>query len=566
MVYLYITIAVVILFFGYGAWTRKSIYKQVDQLEDWKMDIMNRPITDEIAKVKGLTMSGETEQKFETWRKEWDGVVDVVLPDIEEDLFDVEELANKYRFKKAKEKNKLIEERLMEVEDQLKGMLDDIDVLVQSAEQNRTEIGDIKKLYQDLKKHFSTHRSSFGKATDLIEKRIEGIYEKFSLFDEATKSGNYIQAREVLVLINEEIEKETSVMDSIPKYLVQLQTNIPSELKNLYFGLKDMEEAGFNLEHFSFEKDIETIKETSEALISSVHKLELEGMEEKLSELNEKVDAIYEALETEAVCKQKVQTYLDQIADKFIQTDEKIEELNEDAQLVQQSYRVAEEDLKNHQKINKQLKELTTQLSVIEDATINNTQSFTTLQKMVEDFNSEYEKLEEALETSRGALDTLRKDELKAKETLKELKYKLLEGKRIVQKSNIPGLPSYINSEMEDGEEKLLAAIQKLEEIPLDMAGVIHIVEQAAIAVNNVYTLIEETVEKSQLAERLIQYGNRYRRKSDETSMQLSEAEMAFRSFYYDDAIELASTAIQKYEPNILEKLSEKEEKNTVSV
>ncbi|WP_209122114.1 septation ring formation regulator EzrA [Alkalihalobacillus sp. BA299] len=565
MVYLYISIAVVLLFFGYGAWTRKSIYRQVDQLEDWKMNILTRPITDEIAKVKGLTMSGETEQKFETWRKEWDGIVDIVLPDIEEDLFDVEELANKYRFGKAKAKNKLIEERLTEVETQLKEMLDDIDVLVQSAEQNQTEIGDVKKLYQDMKKHFSNHRTSFGKAAILIEKKIEGIYEKFSSFEEATKSGNYIQAREVLVVISDEIKQETAVMEAIPKFLVQVQTNIPNDIKNLHFGIKEMQEAGFYLEHFNFEQAIETIKEKCEKLVVAIHELKLEKMEEKIAELQQQIDDIYDALETEAKAKQLVQTYMEQIADKFIQTDEKLEDLNEDVQLVQQSYRIAEEELKNHQQINKQLKDLTMQLSVIEDATINNTQSFTTVQKMVESFNSEYEQLEVALEESRIALDTLRKDELKAKETLKELKFRLLEGKRIVQKSNIPGLPSYINNELEEGEKRLLAAIEKLGEIPLDMSGVIRIVDAAAIAVNNVFTLIEETVEKSQLAEQLIQYGNRYRRRSEETNAQLSEAEMAFRSFYYDDAIELSLSAIKQYEPNVLDKFTEKE-KSIVSV
>ncbi|OLO40231.1 septation ring formation regulator EzrA [Alkalihalophilus pseudofirmus] len=565
MVLLYITIAVVILFFGYGAWTRKSIYKQVDRLEDWKMNIMNRPITDEISKVKGLTMSGETEQKFEMWRKEWDGIVDVVLPDIAEDLFDVEELANKYRFNKAKSNSKLIEVRLNEVEEKLNRMLNDINVLVESAEQNRTEIGDVKKQYQDMKKHFSSHRTSFGKAADLIDSRIEAIYNKFSSFDEATKLGNYIQAREVLVLASEEIAKENEMMEAIPKYLVQVQTNIPNELKNLSFGMKEMEESGFYLDHFNFDKEIEAIKETCETLVGSIYQLELDAIEERITEVQQKVDEIYEALETEAKSKQLVQTYLDQIADKFIQTDEKLEDLNEDVELVQQSYRIAEEELKTHHKINNQLKDLTTKLSVIEEATINNTKSFTTVQAMVESFNNEYEQLEIALETARNTLDALRKDELKAKETLKELKHRLLEGKRVVQKSNIPGLPSYINDELEIGEKKLFAAIEKLAEIPLDLSGVINIVEEAAIAVNNVYTLIEETVDNSQLAEKLIQYGNRFRRNSEETNKQLSEAEMAFRSFYYEDAIELATRAIQKYEPNVLEKLTEKE-KSTITV
>ncbi|UTW68859.1 hypothetical protein KHA80_16115 [Anaerobacillus sp. HL2] len=29
---------------------------------------MNRPVADEISKIKGLNMSGETESKFESWR------------------------------------------------------------------------------------------------------------------------------------------------------------------------------------------------------------------------------------------------------------------------------------------------------------------------------------------------------------------------------------------------------------------------------------------------------------------------------------------------------------------
>lgn len=54
-------------------------------------------------------MTGQTEELFERWRNQWDDVVTVKLPDLEEMLFDAEEHTDRYRFKKAKEVQQSIE-------------------------------------------------------------------------------------------------------------------------------------------------------------------------------------------------------------------------------------------------------------------------------------------------------------------------------------------------------------------------------------------------------------------------------------------------------------------------
>ncbi|CAM5374361.1 Septation ring formation regulator EzrA [Bacillus safensis subsp. safensis] len=53
----------------------KNIYKEIDRLEAWKIEILNRSIVEEISKIKHLKMTGETEQFFERWRAEWDDIV-----------------------------------------------------------------------------------------------------------------------------------------------------------------------------------------------------------------------------------------------------------------------------------------------------------------------------------------------------------------------------------------------------------------------------------------------------------------------------------------------------------
>src|SRR3954453_9544590 len=77
--------------FVVGYLIKKKYFKEMDRLEGWKIDLLNRPILDEMTKVKKLNMTGQTEELFENWRNQWDDIVTVKLPDLEEMLFDAEE-------------------------------------------------------------------------------------------------------------------------------------------------------------------------------------------------------------------------------------------------------------------------------------------------------------------------------------------------------------------------------------------------------------------------------------------------------------------------------------------
>jgi len=97
MEYLLIIILLLVAIIVYGFLKRKKIYAEVDRLESWKLRILNEPVTDEIAKVKQLNMTGQTEEKFESWRVTWDEIVTNELPAIDDLLFEAEEAADRYR-------------------------------------------------------------------------------------------------------------------------------------------------------------------------------------------------------------------------------------------------------------------------------------------------------------------------------------------------------------------------------------------------------------------------------------------------------------------------------------
>lgn len=285
--------------------------------------------------------------------------------------------------------------------------------------------------------------------------------------------------------------------------------------------------------------------------------LEIADVQARVKEINASIDDIYDALETEVKSRAYVLKMIQTIKQRITATKERLDELFAETEYVQRSYHVTEEELRHHQHLAKQLKDLTQRLSAIDTIVEQKKQSYTSIHEMLVDFSKEYDELEKNIEAAEKKLADLRHDELKAKETLKQLKGKLLRAKRDVQKSNIPGLPDSVLKQMTQAEKALQDASETLTQVPLDMKAVTSKAEEAVAHVESVVEKTKETIEKAETAELIIQYGNRYRSYSEEINELLNEAEQAFRSFYYDEAIDIAQSAIEPFEPNVMEKIKQ---------
>ena len=62
-------------------------------------------------------------------------------------------------------------------------------------------------------------------------------------------------------------------------------------------------------------------------------------------------------------------------------------------------------------------------------------------------------------------------------------------------------------------------------------------------------------VENVQLIERIIQYGNRYRKTNPQMNQKLMEAEDSVRQLRYSKALEEAATAVESFEPGSMKRI-----------
>ncbi|WP_170289388.1 septation ring formation regulator EzrA [Metabacillus lacus] len=546
---------VILILFGIGYFMRKRVYKEVDRLEARKIAIMNRSLADEMIKVKDLKMTGQAEEMFERWREEWDEIITTQLPEVEELLFDAEDYADKYRFKKSKQVLQHIEKVLQNTDQNIDRIISEIHELVSSEEKNSVEIGDLRESFKKAKKTLLAHAHTFGKAQQKLEEKLHEIYEALKQFDVETEAGNYIAAREILILQKEQLDIVCYKIEHIPKLLSECQHAIPAQIHELLEGYREMEEQGYLLSHIQIETELNRISENVKIYLKQIEQTEIEQISEEIQEINESIDTFYDLLEKEVGANQFVRTALGSMEKSLekLETDRKLTDAETD--IVRQSYQLTEQDIEKQKQIGKQISQLQKQYDAVFQHMNQDQVAYSLIKEDLQELDDKIKNVEKEHDAYRQKLQALRKDELQARQKLTEMKRMITESNRLIQKSNIPGLPESYRESVVQSSKAISMVVQKLDEIPLDMVAVNYLLEDAVEAVEALNNKTNDMVEQVYLIEKVIQYGNRFRSRNSGLASSLTEAENLFRAYKYEESLETAAAALEQVDPGSLQRI-----------
>ncbi|SFB25174.1 septation ring formation regulator [Lentibacillus halodurans] len=561
MAYIIGTILVIIALIITGLIMRKRVYDVVDRLEGWKMEIMNRNIASELSRIKNLNLSGETQEKFEAWKERWEHILTKELPDIEEYLFDAEEAADRYRFPGARKTLRKVEQTLQSIETNIEEMLEELDLLMESEESSRKEIERIEPDLKDLRKILSQQRNQFGKAELRFDVELDELEEELHQYYELVDSGDYSEARKLVEELKQKLSDLATEMDEFPSIYQKCQHDLPEQLDELFKGLKDMKEDGYRIEHLGFEKEVHHYQRRLVECMESLEKGDTSQASALIPEIEDRLVEMYQLLEKEAIAKNYVETKISPYQDALNTLVNKFDATKEDVEQLKQSYYFEDSDMEKYLSLDKSISQLRKQLEDITNSIEqDNTAAHSDLRSDLEYGFKELDVLEEKHEEFKKRIQNLRKDEMEAKEKLTDMKNQLYQLNRRLNKSNIPGIPTFIWNKMDEAASKNNRVIEALEKQPLDMAEVQNALLEAKTAVDDVTEQTETMLDQAYLTEQVIQYANRYRSQYPTLSSKLSEAERLFRSYEYELALEHAAKAVEEVEPGALKHIESVQE------
>ncbi|MEQ6377830.1 septation ring formation regulator EzrA [Bacillaceae bacterium S4-13-56] len=558
MEYIIALIIIILALIITGLIIRKKIYDEVDRLEAWKIDIMSRQVTEELGKVKALNLYGETQERFEQWREQWDDILTKRLPNLEEDLFDTEEAADRYRFRTAKKIIKDIQKKLNQIEKTIDQMFQELDHLIHAEKDSKKAIETLYPQLKDLRKNLLKYRHLYGKAEIKIELALDELDERVDYYHILIESGNYSDAQEIVLLMKEEIENIKYKMEHLPTLYKKCRQELPSQLDEVIAGLKEMREDGYRVDSFGFEKTIQQDQAQLLIILEQLEKGEIIGVQDELQEIEEHIQDIYNQLEQEVHSRNYLQKNIPSYEKELNELDEDFKQTDKEIEILQASYHLESKDVDYFLSLNKQLKLLQKHYEEIQKRMENSKDSHSIIKGALDEWRFSYEELYAKHEEFFIQMKDIRKDEKEANEKIVQLKKNILQVQRNLQKSNLPGVPVYIVEAVKEAHRKISEAKDQLERIPIDIKVMHGTIDQAA---KSVHTAVEQTdllIEQATLAEQSIQYGNRYRSQYSMMAVKLADAEHAFRSYDYEAAVENVAEGLEKIEPGAMKRIEER--------
>jgi len=554
MVYIIGIVLIIIVLFIIGSILRKRVYDTVDKLESWKIDVMNRNVAAELSRIKALNLRGETLEKFEEWKERWEKIVTKDLLDVEELLFDAEEAADRYRFSSANKVIHQTEQMLKGIEKEIDSILSDLKVLLNSEETSRQEAAEIEPELKILRRQLSQRRYQFGKAEREIDLALDQLNKDLATYHELTETGNYLEAKELVDDLNRRTKELHEKMEVFPAIYKAQKHELPQQFEELKRGLKEMKEDGYRVEHLGIEDEIHTYEKRLEACGPALEKGDIGEVKVLIQEIEERLKEIYELLEKEAIAKNYIETkmpgyreMIDEVAASFLDTKAEVEKMK-------RAYYFEDSDMEQYLALDKAVQQLKSQLDELEYELEKET-SHSDLRQELERSFIQVDELQAQHESFRKRIYNLRKDELEAKEKLAEIGDLIAGLRRKLNKSNIPGVPAYIWTLMEQAAAKNSLVIKSLDKQPLDINEVQEALENAKQAVEHATEEANFMLDQAHLTEQVIQYANRYRSRNAALAASLEESERLFRNFEYELALEKAAKAVEIVEPGSLKRI-----------
>lgn len=557
MMYNYIIpIVIVLLIFVVVLFVyRKKHHTEISRLDQKRLDLQNKPVLEELSKVKKLNMSGQAEEMFERWRNKWTDMMDDDLVQIEQQLIQAEETVDKFQFKKATQIEEEVEQRIDACDGELENILTELNDLIESEKKSRVEIENLKLDYRTSRKTLLAHQYSFGEAGNLLESRLAVFPEKFEAYERLTAEGNYLEAKEIVKELDHEGKEILRLITEIPTLLTDVQHKIPNDLFDLRNGYRSMEQQSFFLLHLELPEKLDAIEAQLPILKEQLVQLETEDAIEQVEQMKKDIDAYYEALENEVHAKQFVDSNFAKLGTRLEDLLLAVDEMQYEAEVVQKSYHLTTQELAMPRQCRSALNTYKQRYDLLCVEVKEEQSAYSILKEELEDLDKLIEIKKKEIEEFSKKLVDLRVHENEGREQLESFEQRLRLLERKIQKANMPGIPDEIIARFKEADQQLDVVKQELLEVPINVGVIAANLKKSNELITEAEGVIEEMLSNVQLIELLIQYGNRYRTSKTGMDEKLTEAELAFTNLRYTKALEVVATAVEAAEPGALKRI-----------
>ncbi|HCY0872528.1 TPA: septation ring formation regulator EzrA [Staphylococcus aureus] len=557
---LYIILAIIVIILiavGVLFYLRSNKRQIIEKAIERKNEIETLPFDQNLAQLSKLNLKGETKTKYDAMKKDNVESTNKYLAPVEEKIHNAEALLDKFSFNASQSEIDDANELMDSYEQSYQQQLEDVNEIIALYKDNDELYDKCKVDYREMKRDVLANRHQFGEAASLLETEIEKFEPRLEQYEVLKADGNYVQVHNHIAALNEQMKQLRSYMEEIPELIRETQKELPGQFQDLKYGCRDLKVEGYDLDHVKVDSTLQSLKTELSFVEPLISRLELEEANDKLANINDKLDDMYDLIEHEVKAKNDVEETKDIITDNLFKAKDMNYTLQTEIEYVRENYYINESDAQSVRQFENEIQSL---ISVYDDILKEMSKSavrYSEVQDNLQYLEDHVTVINDKQEKLQNHLIQLREDEAEAEDNLLRVQSKKEEVYRRLLASNLTSVPERFIIMKNEIDHEVRDVNEQFSERPIHVKQLKDKVSKIVIQMNTFEDEANDVLVNAVYAEKLIQYGNRYRKDYGNVDKSLNEAERLFKNNRYKRAIEIAEQALESVEPGVTKHIEE---------
>ncbi|MCD8864423.1 septation ring formation regulator EzrA [Staphylococcus arlettae] len=564
---LYIILAIIVIILiiiGVLFYMRSNKSHIIEKAEERKLKVEQLPYNESLSKLSDLKLTGETKSTYDDLKASSQQSNNQYLAPVDEKIHNAEGLLGKFKFAQAQSEIDEAHELMDQYEQNYEKTNTQVDEIVNIHMKSDKLYEECKNDYREMKRDVLANRHQFGEAATPLENEIESFEPEMQTYETMKEEGNYNQAYQHINTLHEDMNFLKKDMSEIPDLIREAQKELPGQFQDLKYGCRDLKVEGYDLDHVKIDSSLQTLKTELSFVEPMISRLELDEANEKLISINDRLDEMYDLIEHEVKAKNTVEETKETITDNLFRAKDMNYTIQTEIDYVRENYYINESDVQNIRQFENEIQNLITVYDDILRETSKSAVRYSEVEDNLKYIEEHVTVINDKQEKLQNHLIQLREDEAEAEDNILRIQSKKEEVYRKLLASNLPSVPERFIIMKNEIDNEVREVNDKFESRPIHVKHLKDKVSKVVLQMNKFEDEATDVLVNAVYAERLIQYGNRYRKDYSNVDKSLNEAERLFKNNRYKRSIEIAEQALESVEPGITQQIEDNVTKESV--
>ncbi|MGN7469694.1 septation ring formation regulator EzrA [Brevibacillus sp. SAFN-007a] len=294
---------------------RRAIFKQVDEVEEWKDELVEKINVIEVEKPLRRS-SGMTEVRYHYLADKKENLLRIRIPDVEMMILDAEEAGDRFRFSLALGMLDEAREMLTQIEEELNELKEDTTKVAVAKQENKVVIPEIGKQVEQMERRLSDLRLEYGLAFHELKASLDEVDTLRSLVKTSRAAGDDIAAYDTTLKAQQLLERVGQALDQIPGLVQRVKKEMPEEFRQLEDGINQATREGFDLKQDSLDKALLQAKQLLSSAKSALEEGNLEMVMTHSKAFDVLLDTTYQSMEERVLAQHEAAAAAAQVQEK----------------------------------------------------------------------------------------------------------------------------------------------------------------------------------------------------------------------------------------------------------